>query len=36
MTARRRIALKLIWMSILVGLLVLFGQADHVFIYQAF
>lgn len=36
MTARTRLALKLIWMAMLVGLLVLFGQVDHVFVYQAY
>jgi hypothetical protein len=29
-------ALKLVWMAMLVGMLVLFGQVDHVFVYQAF
>lgn len=31
-----RIALKIVWMAVLVGMLILFGQVDHVFIYQAF
>jgi hypothetical protein len=35
-TARMRIALKLAWMAMLVGMLILFGQVDHVFVYQAF
>lgn len=36
MTDTRRIALKLLWMAALIGMLVLFGQVRHVFIYQAF
>ncbi len=36
MSRRRRIALKLIWMGILVGGFVLFSQVRHDFIYQAF
>lgn len=36
MTARMRLALKIVWMAMLVGMLILFGQVDHVFVYQAF
>jgi hypothetical protein len=36
MTRGRRIALKVAWMAALLGMLVLFGQVRHVFIYQAF
>jgi hypothetical protein len=35
-TARMRLALKIVWMAMLVGMLILFGQVDHVFVYQAF
>jgi hypothetical protein len=31
-----RIAMKIVWMAMLVGMLILFGQVDHVFVYQAF
>ena len=36
MTARSRIALKLLWMLALIAMIVLFGQVRHDFIYQAF
>ncbi len=36
MTVRVRIAVKLVWMAALVGMLILFGQVNHVFVYQAF
>jgi hypothetical protein len=35
-TARRRVALKLLWTAVLVGAIVLLGQVHHDFIYQAF
>ena len=36
MTARTRVSLKLVWMGILTGMLVLLGQVRYEFIYRAF
>lgn len=36
MTARRRLALKLLWMAVLAFLLTLFQDVRYEFVYQAF
>jgi hypothetical protein len=36
MSETSRVALKLVWMALLVALIVLFGQVHHEFIYQGF
>lgn len=36
MTTRQRITLKVLWMLMLVGMLVLFGQVRYEFVYEAF
>jgi hypothetical protein len=36
MTPTRRLALKIAWMAVQVGLLVLLGQVQHDFVYRAF
>ena len=36
MTTRTRLALKIVWMWMLVSLLVLLGQVHYEFIYRAF
>ena len=36
MTKRTRVALKLVWMWMLAGMLVLLGQVRYEFIYRAF
>jgi hypothetical protein len=36
LTPRRRLALKLLWLVMLVFLLVVFSKSEHDFVYQAF
>ena len=36
MKPARRVALKVLWMWVLIVLLVLFGQVRYEFVYQAF
>jgi hypothetical protein len=36
MSDTSRVALKLVWMAVLVVLIVLLGQVQHDFIYQGF